>query len=144
MVARVSLYLLSFTASINLLACGEGHLYRARDQVQLQCFGSDGSFAYENRGTMTTDGQAALMQALANVDLEDSTVVDEMGWCNSADAAAATITLWIGDTSISYSPGCPTQGILELDEVSSTLLDDISDCTELDLLASVEPGCRPY
>jgi hypothetical protein len=35
-------------------------------------------------------------------------------------------------------------GIAELHEVAETLVGDISDCIELDLLDGVEQGCRAY
>lgn len=137
--------LLGFTTAIGIPGCAQGHLYRAREQVQLQCFASDGSFSWENHGTLTAEGESALVDALASVDLEDTALVDEMGFCDGPESESASVTLWIeDDVSVSYSPSCPMQGILELHQVGNTVLTDISECIELDLLASVEPGCRPY
>ncbi len=62
-------------------------------------------------------------------------------------------SLGVGDTvrgrpKLHILPRMPNPGFLELHEVTQTLIEDITGCTELgtelDLLESVEPGCRPY
>ena len=136
--------LLSYSTAIGVPGCVEGHLYRARDQVQFQCHASDGTFSWENRGALSPEGQATLDSALAGADLDNEVVVDEQGLCEGSEANAASMTLWIGDTSVSYSPGCPGEGVLALHDVGTELLGDISDCVDLDVLSSVEPECRAY
>jgi hypothetical protein len=102
--------LLSFTAQTDFLGCGEAHLYRARRSIQLQCISTTrDAFSWENHGTLSPEGEAAL-----------------------------------DGRSFTYSPACPTMGIAELHEVAETLVGDISDCIELDLLDGVEQGCRAY
>jgi hypothetical protein len=142
--------LLSFTAQTDFLACGEAHLYRAQRLVQFQCFSTTlDAFSWENRGTLSDEGAAALDAALASADFDNTEPAPDDGLCKgNPDAHSASRTLWVGDRSFTYSPSCPTVGVAELDEVADTLIGDISECmepgTELDLLDSVEPGCRAY
>jgi hypothetical protein len=49
-----------------------------------------------------------------------------------------------GRSLITYDPACPIKGIESLNALLWTLDGDISDCEGLDLLESVEPGCRLY
>jgi hypothetical protein len=136
--------LLSFTTALGVPGCGEAHLYRARRLVQYQCFATDGSFSWENHGTLSADGEATLDAALAAVDLTNTNPGDDKGFCNGPESGSATLTLWIDQESFSYSPACPTEGIQALHDAAVMLVNDIGDCTELDLLESVEPGCRAY
>jgi hypothetical protein len=138
--------LLSFTTAPDFIGCGEAHLYRAQRSVQFQCFATkDGTFSWENRGTLSVDGAAALDAALEVTDFDNTEPAPDDGLCKgNPDAESATTTLWVGDRSFTYHPACPTIGIAELHEVTQTLVGDISECTELDLLDSVEPGCRVY
>lgn len=134
---------LSFITALGVPGCAEGHLYRLREDVQYQCFTTEGVFSWENRGTLTMQGQMDLDAALDTADISDTTPGD--GWaCNSSEIGSAITTLWVGSESVSYSAGCPFQGVKTLDELATTLLGDISDCIELDMLESVEDGCRPY
>ena len=93
---------------------------------------------------LSVEGAQALDAELAAVDLEDTEPGDYMGLCGSSDASAATMTAQVQGQSVSYGPYCPTQGMESLNELLWTLLGDISDCVELDVLASVEDGCRAY
>jgi hypothetical protein len=141
--------LLSFTTAPDFIGCGEAHLYRARRSVQFQCFATSGPFSWENRGTLSIEGEAALDAALAVTDFDNTEPAPDDGLCKgNPDAESSTMTLWVGDRSFTYHPACPTIGIAELNEVADTLISDISDCLEpgttLDLLESVEPGCRVY
>src|SRR5690606_5231228 len=52
--------LLSFSTALGLSGCGEAHLYRSRRALQLQCFAVDGSFSWENHGTLSAEGEAML------------------------------------------------------------------------------------
>ena len=135
--------LLGFTTIFGLPSCAEGHLYRHRDAVQLQCFASDGSFSWENHGSLHAQGQTQLEAALAEAAPDDTTPGDGLG-CKSSELGAATFTLWVGEQPVDYPAGCPHQGIEDLDAVVEILLDDIADCVELDMLESVEDGCRAY
>lgn len=112
--------------------------------MQYQCFATDGSFSWENRGTLSPDGEAALEAAVAAVDLTNTSPGDDDGLCNGPESGSATMTLWVGEHSVSYSPVCPTEGIQVLHDLAKMLLGDIADCIELDLLESVEPECRAY
>ncbi len=67
-----------------------------------------------------------------------------MGLCQSHDEHALLWTLYVGERSVSYSPFCPTKGLEPLNELLWTLTGDLGDCQALDLLDSVEPGCRAY
>ena len=141
--------LLSFTATTDDLGCGEAHLYRAQRLIQFQCFSTRrNAFSYENRGTLSVEGEAALDAALASADLDNTEPAPDDGLCKSAEAKSSSTTLWVDDQSFTYYSACPTMGILELHEVAETLIADISDCNEpgtvLDLLESIEPGCRQY
>lgn len=136
--------LLSFTTVLGVPGCELAFLYRTRRLVQYQCFAADGSFSWENRGTLSVEGEAALDAALAAADLTNTNPGDDDGLCGGPEADSATLTLWIDQESFTYSPVCPTQGIQALHDVALTLMKDIGDCMELDLLESVEPGCRGY
>jgi hypothetical protein len=138
--------LLSFTAQTDFLGCGEAHLYRAQRSVQFQCFSSTrDAFSWENRGTLSAEGEAALDAALAAADFDNTEPAPDDGLCKgNPDAESASMTLWVGDRSFTYTPACPTMGIAELHEIAETLTGDISECIELDLLNLVEPGCRAY
>jgi hypothetical protein len=138
--------LLSFTAQTDFLGCGEAHLYRARRSIQLQCISTTrDAFSWENHGTLSPEGEAALDAALAAADFDNTEPAPDDGLCQgNPDADSVSMTLWVEGRSFTYSPACPTMGIAELHEVAETLVGDISDCIELDLLESVEPGCRPY
>jgi hypothetical protein len=138
--------LLSFTAMTDFLGCGEAHLYRDGLSVQYQCFSTTkGTFSYENRGTLSVEGATALDAALASADFDNTEPAPDDGLCHgNPEAESSSTTLWVGDRSFTYDSACPTMGILELHEVTETLIGDISECTELDLLESVEPGCRLY
>ncbi len=135
--------LLSFTTALGVPGCAEAHLFRDRELVQYQCFAVDGSFAWENRGTLSDQGFATLEAALAAADPSD-TAPSGAPSCDEPESESASITLWVGPRSVSYPPGCPTEGIAALHEVAMTLLGDIGDCDELDMLESVDDGCRPY
>lgn len=142
--------LLSFTTAPDFIGCGEAHLYRAQRSVQFQCFATkDGTFSWENRGTLSLEGAAALDAALAAADFDNTEPAPDDGLCKgNPDAESASMTLWVGGRSFTYTPACPTMGIAELHELAEALISDISDCEEpgttLDLLDSVEPGCRVY
>jgi hypothetical protein len=140
--------LLSFTVLPDFLGCGEAHLYRAQRSIQFQCFRYDGPFSWENRGTLSAEGEAELDAALAAADFDNTEPAPDDGLCGSPETESSTVTLWVGERSFSYHPACPTQGIAALHEVTQMLIQDISECTEpgteLDLLDSVEPGCRVY
>jgi hypothetical protein len=136
--------LLSFTTAPDFIGCGEAHLYRAQRSVQFQCFATSGPFSWENRGTLSIEGEAALDAALAVTDFDNTEPAPDDGLCGNPDTKSSTTTLWVGDRSFTYHPACPTMGIAELHEVAQTLLGDISECDELDLLDSVDPGCRAY
>lgn len=142
--------LLSFTTLPDFIGCGEAHIYRAQQSVQYQCFAAkDGTFSWENRGTLSVEGEAALDAALAAADFNNTELAPDDGLCKgNPDAESSTMTLWVGEDSFTYTPACPTMGIAELHEVAELLVGDISECTEpgttLDLLKSVEPGCRVY
>jgi hypothetical protein len=133
---------MSFTTALGVPGCAEAHLYRAREQVQFQCFASDGTFSWENRGVLSDAGAAEIEAALATVDLMNTTISDD-GLCNASEQSAATVTLWIDARPVSYT-GCPSEGVRPYHDAAMLLVGDISDCTELDLLESVEPGCRAY
>ncbi len=141
--------LLSLTSLPDFLGCGEAHLYRAQQLIQFQSFAiASGTFSYENRGMLSAEGEAALSAAIASADFDNTEPAPDDGLCKSADAHSVSVTLYVDGRSFTYSPACPTLGILELHEVTQTLIEDITGCTELgtelDLLESVEPGCRPY
>lgn len=142
--------LLSFTSSPDSLGCGEAHLYRAGRSIQFQCFSiTRGTFSWENRGTLSADGQAALDAAFASADFDNTEPAPDDGLCKgNPDAKSSSTTLWVGDQSFTYHSACPTLGVQDLHEVTQTLIEDISECTEpgaeLDLLDSVEPGCRTH
>jgi hypothetical protein len=137
--------LLSFTTAPDFIGCGEAHLYRAQRSVQFQCFATSGPFSWENRGTLSIEGEAALDAALAAADFDNTEPAPDDGLCKgNPDANSSTMTLWVGEESFTYTPACPTVGIAELHEVAETLVGDIGDCEELVLLDSVEPGCRAY
>ncbi|HLT37857.1 MAG TPA: hypothetical protein VK034_16310 [Enhygromyxa sp.] len=136
--------LLRTESVFGLEACRRAHLYRNGRSLQYQCFTLDGSFSWENRGTLSPDGAAALDAELASADFDDTEPGDFMGLCQSAEADAATLTVWIGERSVSYSPLCPTKGLESLNELLWMLRGDISECEQLELLDSVEPGCRAY
>jgi hypothetical protein len=138
--------LLSFTAMTDFLGCGEAHLYRTQRSLQLQCFSTTRqAFSWENRGTLSIEGEAALDAALAAADFDNTEPAPDDGLCKgNPEAESASMTLWVGGRSFTYSPACPTMGIVELHEVAETLVGDIGSCEELDLLDSVEPGCRAY
>ncbi len=136
--------LLHWATVWGLPACSRGYLYREGRALQYQCFTLEGAFSWENRGLLSPAGAEALDAELAAADIDNTEPGNYMGLCNSSDATAATFTLWVGDRSISYVPDCPTKGIESLNELMHTLLRDIGDCVEFDLLESVEPGCRPY
>lgn len=137
--------LMSFTTAFGFPNCSLAHMYRDHERVQFQCFATDGTFSYENRGTLSDQGQADLDAALAAADLSNTTPVD-MPSCHEPEANAATVTLWVDGQSISYMGLCPPQGVLELHDATNVLTEDMFDCMEyeLDMLESVEPGCRPY
>ena len=67
-----------------------------------------------------------------------------MGLCVSHEANKGEWVVSVGGRSVEYSPLCPTKGLEPLNELLWTLYNDISDCEQLDLLESVEPGCRAY
>lgn len=136
--------LLRTTTAIGFPACSVGHLYRNREQVQYQCFDKDGVLRYENRGTLSDQGQADLDAALAAADPTNTTPTNIDGFCTAPDSDISWITLWVGSHSVDYPVGCPPEGLLHLHETVLTLSDDIGDCIDLDMLESVEPGCRPY
>lgn len=142
--------LLGFTAQTDFLGCGEAHLYRAQRLIQFQCFSTtQDTFSWENRGTLSVEGEAALDAALAAADFNNTEPAPDDGLCKgNPDAESASMTLWVGEDSFTYTPACPTMGIAELHEVAELLVGDISECTEpgttLDLLESIEPGCRVY
>jgi hypothetical protein len=112
--------------------------------VQFQCFDPNGTFSYENRGTLSDEGEAALDAAIAVTDFDNTERAPDDGWCGNPDADRVSKTLWVEDRSFTYKASCPTMGIAELDNVTDTLIGDIGDCEELVLLDSVEPGCRAY
>ncbi len=136
--------LMSFTTALGVPGCVEAHLYRAREAVQYQCFATDGTFSWENRGTLSEQGRAALETALAGADPTNTTPSDAEGFCDGPESESATVTLWVDSRSVSYPPGCPPEGIEALHEVAMSLLGDIGDCIELDVLDSVDDGCRAY
>jgi hypothetical protein len=137
--------LMSFTTpAIGLNECVEAHLYRAQRVIQFQCFDPNGTFSYENRGTLSDEGEAALDAAIAVTDFDNTERAPDDGWCGNPDADRVSKTLWVEDRSFTYKASCPTMGIAELDNVTDTLIGDIGDCEELVLLDSVEPGCRAY
>jgi hypothetical protein len=137
--------LLSFTTLPDFLGCGEAHLYRAERLIQFQCFRASGPFSWENRGTLSVEGEVVLDAALAAADFDNTEPAPDDGLCKgNPEANSTTMTLWVGDESFTYHPACPTMGIAELDKVTDTLIGDIGDCEELELLDSVEPGCRAY
>jgi hypothetical protein len=142
--------LLGFTTpATGLNGCVEAHLYRAQRAVQFQCFDPNGTFSWENRGTLSVEGEAALDAAIAVTDFDNTEPAPDYGSCKGdPDAISVSMTVWVGEASFTYHPACPTVGVAELNEVAETLIADISDCNEpgttLDLLDSVEPGCRSY
>ncbi len=127
-------------------ACNRSHLYRDGRRLQYQCFTLAGEFSWENRGTLSPEGAAALDAELAAADLDDTEPGDYMGLCNGSESGAATWTLTVGERSVSYPPSCPTEGLEPLNELLWTLTDDLVDCWAhgLDLLESIDPGCRYY
>lgn len=125
-------------------ACSRSYLYRDGRALALQCFTREGEFSYENRGTLSPAGAAALDAEFAAADLDNAEPGDFMGFCGNPDSLGAILTVWVGDQSITYDPFCPIQGIESLNALLWTLDGDISDCEELDWLESVEPGCRAY
>lgn len=136
--------LMGFTTALGVPGCAEAHLYRAREAVQYQCFSSEGMFSWENHGTLSEQGRADLEAALAAADPTSTTPSDAEGLCDEPESESATMTLWVGSRSVSYPPGCPVEGVEALHELVMTLLGDIGDCIELDMLESVEDGCRAY
>lgn len=136
--------LLSTESVAGLKDCQRAHLYRDGRSLQYQCFTLDGAFSWENRGTLSPEGAEDLDAELADADLDNTAPGDFMGLCGSAESGAVTLTVWFPERSLSYSPLCPTQGVEALNELLWTLRGDISECELLDLLTSVEPGCRAY
>jgi hypothetical protein len=138
--------LLSYSVPLlpDLPDCVEATLYRSQRSVQLHCSTRDGTFSYENRGTLSIEGESALDAAIAVTDFDNTEPAPDDGWCGNPDADAVSQTLWVDGRSFTYKASCPTMGIAELDKVTDVLIDDIGDCEELDLLNSVEPGCRAY
>jgi hypothetical protein len=137
--------LLSYSVpDVGLPDCVDATLYRSQRSVQLHCFKRDGTFSWENRGTLSLEGEAALDAAIAVTDFDNTEPAPDDGWCGNPDADAVSMTLWVGDRSFTYKASCPTMGIAELHEVASTIVVDIGECEQLDLLDSVEPGCRYY
>lgn len=136
--------LLSTESAWGLEGCERSVLYRDGRSLQLQCLTLDEVFSWENRGVLSVDGLEALDAELAAADLEDTEPGDYMGLCGSPDASAAEITVWVEGQSVTYVPYCPIRGMESLNALLWTLRGDIGDCTQLDLLASVEPGCRAY
>jgi hypothetical protein len=140
--------LMRFSTALGVPGCERGHLYRARRSLQLQCLAVDGSFSWENRGILSAEGEATLTAAIGAVDLQNTNPAEDYDHlCKGSESGAATVTLWMGDESFSYSPVCPTEGIAPLHEAVTTIFADIGNCGEnapLELLESVEPGCRPY
>lgn len=126
------------------VTCSRSHLYRDGRALQLQCFTQEGAFSYENRGTLSPEGDEALDAELAAADLDNTEPGDFMGLCGNPDSLGANLTVWVGDHSITYDPFCPIKGIESLHALLWTLNGDIHDCEGLDLLESVEPGCRLY
>jgi hypothetical protein len=137
--------LLSYSVpDLGLPDCVEATLYRSQRSVQLHCFTRDGTFSYENRGTLSIEGESALDAAIAVTDFDNTEPAPDDGWCGNPDSDSVSMTLWVGDRSFTYKAPCPTIGIAELDEVASTIVVDVGECEDLDLLDSVEPGCRAY
>jgi hypothetical protein len=137
--------LVSFTTpALGLNECVEAHLYRVQRVIQFQCFDPNGTFSYENRGTLSVEGEAALDAAIAVTDFDNIEPAPNNGWCGNPGAEAVSQTLWVEGRSFTYEDSCPTMGIAELAKVIDTLIGDIGDCEELVLLDSVEPGCRAY
>lgn len=130
----------------SFIGCSQVNLYRASRALQYQCFTSDGGFSWENRGTLSADGLVLLDAELAAADFSNTAPgEDKHGLCKGgSESNASTTILWVGDESFSYESACPTAGIQGLHDVLQIIVDDIGDCMELDLLESVEPGCRAY
>ena len=127
-----------------LEGCERSVLYREGRSLQFQCFTLEETFSWENRGALSIEGMNALDTELAAADLSDTEPGDYMGLCGSSDANAASMTVQVQGQSVTYGPYCPTRGMESLNEILWTLLGDISDCTELDVLTSVDDGCRAY
>jgi hypothetical protein len=124
-------------------SCRSAILYRDGRALQYQCFTSTGAFSYENLGTLSPDGAAALDAELLAADLDDTEPGNFMGLCVSQEAEREWV-VWVGERSVKYSALCPTKGMEALNALMWTLYGDIDECEELDLVESVEPGCRPY
>src|SRR5690349_5111448 len=83
-------------------SCGGGYyLYRQGREVQSQCFNGDGTFKYENRGTLTVEAAEMLDAEIAAADLDDTEPVNYHGGCGNPDSVGA-YTLWVGDESIQF------------------------------------------
>ncbi|PRP94044.1 hypothetical protein ENSA5_41560 [Enhygromyxa salina] len=123
-------------------ACARSHLYRDGREVQYQCLDVDGVFSWENRGTLTPESAAALDTELATADLDDTVPVNYMGLCEAADASG-TVTMWVGEDSVSFAPFCLFEGIVSVFEEIWAIETDLAGCQEpFSKLESVEPGCR--
>jgi hypothetical protein len=124
--------------------CNGGYnLYRQGRQIQIQCFEWGGTFVYDNRGTLTPEASTMLDAEIAAADLDDTEPVNWMGGCGAFDAVG-TETLWVGEQSISFEPGCLIHGIVPLYEYVYSIEIEFEQCNPvvLDLLESIEPGCQ--
>jgi hypothetical protein len=136
--------LLRFEGTWAIPACASSNLYREGRAVQHQCFDVDGVFSWENRGTLTVEAAAALDAVIASADVDDTEPVNYMGFCGAADAHG-TVTMWVGERSVSFEPFCLTAGIVALYEQVSTIDTEVAGCEKpFQMLESVEPGCRAY
>lgn len=128
------------------LTCGGGyHLYREGREIQSQCFSGDGTFKYEDRGTLTVQAAEKLDAEIAAADLNETEPVNYLGSCGSPDSVGI-FTLWVGDESIQFEPNCLIRGIVSLYEHVDAIARELGACGEgwPELLESIEPGCRSY
>ena len=127
-----------------LPGCASVRLYRLGRELQYQCFDYEGSFSWENRGTLSPEASDTLDMAIAAADSNATEPVNYMGLCGNPDGGG-TLTLWVEDQSLSFAPWCLFEGILPLYEEVLALWSDVANCDEpFARLESVEPGCRAY
>ncbi|PRP90762.1 hypothetical protein ENSA5_61960 [Enhygromyxa salina] len=81
---------------------------------------------------------------LATADFDDTELVNYMGLCGAADASG-TVTMWVGEASVSFAPFCPFEGLLAVFEKVWAIESDLAGCqTPFAKLESVEPASRRW
>ena len=118
--------------------CWSLTLYRSQSEIELRAYESNGNLLGIATGALSDQTNTQLSAMIESLSSGEQSL-GELPGMPPIDGTANT--LWLPSLTLSYATNYPPSGLSELDELLSSILDDLSQC-RTNLRVHSDPDCE--